>query len=206
VRWYNPKYVCLAMEINAYFEEQPDDFENFLSLFIETRDLIKEINPDTLVFVSFQYEQLLGRFGAEAGLQLHEPHWLLVEMFEPYQDAVAISSYPLVTLAPQRFSEPSLVPSDYYSRITEHTNLPIVIAELGWSPDGQFNGSDENQAEFLRRFSEELTKGMDLLLVNYFFLSDTSGFGPFFNTLGLIDREGRPKEAFDVWNSMWTNN
>jgi VCBS repeat protein len=204
VRWYRPKYLCLAMEINAYFEQQPDDFENFFSLYVETKDAIKDLYPDTMVFVSFQYEQLLGRWGGLGGQTIHDPQWDLLARFEPHSDAVAISTYPLVSLVPPRFSDPDLIPDDYYSRISDHTDLPIIFAELGWSAAERFGSSNESQADFLRRF-EQLTDDMDLILVNYFFLSDTNGFGPFFNNLGLLNRNGEPRDAWDVWLSMWND-
>ncbi|NOT00717.1 MAG: VCBS repeat-containing protein [Phycisphaerales bacterium] len=204
VLWYRPRYVCLAMEINAYFEQQPDDFENFLSLFIELRDAIKGILPDTLVFVSFQYEQLLGRWGGLGDQTIHDPHWNLIEMFEPYQDAVALSSYPLVSFIPTQFSDPDLLPADYYSRILDFTDKPIIFSELGWSPSATFGSSTADQAEFLTRF-DELTRDMNLLLVNYFFWTDTTGFGPFFDSLGLVDLQGKPREAFDVWRTLWSD-
>lgn len=203
VRWYNAKYVCLAMEVNAYHEQQPDDFDNFVSLFAETREAIKKIRPEAVVFVSMQYEQLLGRFGGIAGQKVHEPQWELLEKLEPHQDAVGISSYPLASMKPVRFGDPNDLPDDYYSRIAEHTEKPIIFTELGWSSDKKYGSSEKRQAEFLRRF-EKLTRGLDLLMVNYFFLYDTKGYGSVFDSMGLLDKSGRPKEAMSVWKSLWS--
>ncbi len=205
VEWYQPRYVCLAMEINAYYEQQPEDFDHFVSLFAEARQAIKDVSPEAIVFVSFQYEQLLGRFGGEAGQIIHEPHWKLLEKFEPYQDAVGLSSYPMESMDPVNFGDPRNLPDDYYSRVAEHTEKPIVFAELGWSSDRKYGGSKASQAAFLQRF-ETLTSGLDLRLVNWIALYDGSTFGPPFETMGLLDNRGRPKNAFQVWKELWSGN
>lgn len=203
VQAYEARFVCLAMEINAYYEQHPDDFDNFVSLFAEARREIRKIRPDAIVFVSFQYEQLLGRFGGKAGMTVHEPHWELLEKFEPHADAVGISSYPWASFEPIRYGSPADLPADYYSRLAEHTKKPIVFAELGWSTDPKYGGSEESQAEFLRRF-EKMTEPLDLRLVNYFILNDTPIFGPVFESMGLYDRTGKPKPALKVWQRLWT--
>ncbi|NOT00718.1 MAG: hypothetical protein HOP29_08830 [Phycisphaerales bacterium] len=202
VKWYNASMVCLAMEINAYYDEQPDDFDNFISLFVETRNEIKKIKPDAVVLVSFQYESLLGRYPELGPRHKHEPQWHLFEKFEPHVDAFGLSSYPMEGMNPPRFGDPADLPDDYYSRVSAHTKKPIVFAELGYASDDKYGGSQERQAAFLRRFGK-LTDGMNLLLVNYYFLYDVQGFGPVFSSMGLLDSAGNPKKALDVWKSMW---
>lgn len=195
---YEPKYICLAMEINAYHEQHPDDFANFVSLFKETRRAIKKRSPEALVFVSFQYEQFLGKFGGQAGLPEHEPSWELFDRFGDEIDAIGISSYPMQSLAPQRFGPAAELPDDYYARIGRHTDKPIVFAELGWSSDPAFGGSPESQAAFLQRLPR-LLDGLDVRLVNYNFLFDAKGFGKVFDAMGLIAADGSVKPALPVW-------
>lgn len=201
VRALDADFICIGMEINAYYENQPDDFSHFVSLFAETRDAIKSERPRAVVFPSFQYERLLGR----AVKGPHDPHWHLLTAFEPHQDAVGISSYPLADGNVVRFGDPDDLSDDYYAQIAHHTDRPIVFAELGFSTDPRFGGSESAQAGFLRRF-ETMTADLDLLLVNHFFLYDTVGFGPVFDSMGLVDGFGRPKQAFHVWQRMWSVN
>ncbi len=197
-RWFDAKYVCLAMEIDAYYEQQRGDFDNFVTLFAETREAIKRDRPDAVVFVSFQYEQLLGGFAKVTGAPGHEPQWELFEKFEPFQDAVGISSYPQLG----GIKDPTKLPDNYYSRIAEHTRKPIVFTELGWSTNRKWGGSEASQAEFLRRF-EKVTRSLDLALVNHFMLHDTKVFGEFFESMGLLDSSGKPRQAHAVWKSLW---
>ncbi len=200
-RLYQPRYLCLAMEINAYYEENADDFDHFVSLFKEARKQVKAIAPDTVVFVSFQYEQLLGLYGGQGHLPKHEPHWELFKQFEPEIDAIGISSYPMKTFSPPTYPDPKDFPADYYKRIAKHTDKPIVFAELGWPSDPKYGGSPEKQAAFLQRFPS-LIEGLDVRLVNYNFLFDARGFGAVFESMGFIDAKGVVKPALQVWRGM----
>jgi hypothetical protein len=140
-----------------------------------------------------------------AGQTVHEPHWELLYKFDPHQDAVGLSSYPMASMNPVTFGDPKDLPDDYYSRVAEHTKKPIVFAELGWSSDQKYGGSEASQAAFLRRF-ETLTRSLDLRLVNWITLYDGSTFGPPFDTMGLLDSSGKAKDAFHVWKQLWPGN
>ncbi len=198
-----PRFINLAMEINAYYEQRPWDFHNFVSLFKETREEIKSIAPDTMVFVSFQYEQFLGIPGGRCFLPPHGPHWELFDMFEPDTDAIAITTYPFERYCPTFFPAPSEIASDYYRQISDHTDLPIVFAEIGWPCDPQYGGSRLSQWRFISRLPE-LTGGMNIALANWYFLNNATGFGHFFETLGLVDDAELRKPSFFFWKHAWT--
>ena len=199
VELFHPAYLVLAMEINAYYEENPKDFDNFVSLFAEAREAVRKVDPKVMVLVSFQYEQLLGLYGGQGHLPKHGPQWDLFAKFEPYADAMGISSYPMKTFSPSRFDDPNALPDDYYTRIAQHTKKPIVFSELGWPSDPRFGGSPEKQAAFIRRFPS-LIRGMDVRLVNWYFLHDAKGYGEVFESMGLVDSAGHKKPAFDAWS------
>ena len=201
VEAYRPKYLCLAMEINAYHEQHPGDFDQFVSLFRAARKAVREIDPELMVFVSFQYEQLLGLYGGQAGLPKHPPAWELFDRFGDELDAIGISSYPLESLSPPRHAPPERLPADYYSRIAAHTKKPVVFAELGWSSDPKFGGSPESQAAFLRRLPK-LLEGLDVRLINYNFLFDAKGFGAAFESMGLISADGKAKPALEAFAGL----
>ena len=198
---YKPKYVCLGMEINSYYEEHPDDFDNFVSLFKETRRAIKKRHPDVIVFVSFQYEQLQALHLGNSVVASREPRWELIDRFEPDQDAVGISSYPLAKASPPRYGPPADLPEDYYKRLRKHTKKPIIFAELGWPSDSAFGGTPKAQAEFLKRFPS-LIEGLDVQMVNWNFLVDVKGYGPVFESMGFFDAKGRPKPAWASWRKL----
>ncbi len=198
VEVYKPRFLCLAMEINAYHEQHPEDFDRWVSLFKEARQAVKRVDPNILVFVSFQYEQMLGLFGGQAGLPKHAPAWELFDRFGDELDAVGISSYPMQSLDPPRFGPANTLPADYYQRIAAHTRKPVVFAELGWSSDPAFGGSLREQAVFVGRLPK-LLEGLDVRLVNYNFLFDAQGFGKAFESMGLIAADGTIKPALNAF-------
>lgn len=203
VQLQRPRWINLAMEINSYYEQRPWDFHNFVSLFKETRDEIKTLAPDTMVFVSFQYELLLGIPGGRCGQPEHPPHWELFAMFEPDIDAIAITTYPMATYCPTFFPDPANIAADYYRQIELHTDLPIVFAEIGWPCDPLYNGSRLSQWRYLARLPA-LTDGMNLVLANWYFLNNATGYGHFFETLGLVDTAQSRKPSFYFWKHAWT--
>jgi hypothetical protein len=58
---YRPAYLILGVEVNAAFEANPDGYAAFLEAYVESYAEVKAASPRTLVFPSFQYEQLLGQ-------------------------------------------------------------------------------------------------------------------------------------------------
>ena len=201
VEEYKAPIICLAMEINAYYDQHPEDFDNFVSLFSETSKAVKEKYPDTWLCVSFQYEQLLGIYGGQANMPVHEPQWELFAKFEPYADAIGISSYPFKTLSPTRHGAVDELSADYYKQMAAHTQLPIIFMELGWSADDSYGGSPESQAAFIKRLPE-LLAGMDVRMINYNFLYDAKGFGGAFDEMGLLDGSGKHRPALTEWNAL----
>lgn len=187
VRLYNATYVCLGIEINSYYMAHPEDMENYIMAFRAVRNAIKAERPDAVVFVSYQYETMMGLQGT--------PQWELIGRFGDEVDAVGVSTYPLTF-------NPSLtvrrIPSNYYSRIRSYTSKPIVLAEIGWPSDPAFGGSERSQADFLKLLPT-LLKDMPVLMANYNFFYDAIGFGAPFDSMGLIDAKNRVKPAMQYW-------
>ena len=78
-------------------------------------------------------------------------------------------------------------------------NRPVAFTEIGWA------GNETEQAEFLVRFLE-LTKDIDLEMVNWLFLHEIefsgigeSVFSPESATIALKNADGTEKEIYDVW-------
>ena len=46
--------------MNATFDRSPGEYLAYLGVYREVYDAVKEVSPQTLVFPTFQYEQLLG--------------------------------------------------------------------------------------------------------------------------------------------------
>lgn len=198
---YQPKYMSLASEFNTYYTHHPEELDAFVQLYSECYDDIKEVSPDTMVFVTFQYEDLQGLWG-EKGIaskaSRHEPHWFLFDAFGDKLDAVAITSYPGII-----FKSSFEMPDDYYAKVRSHTQKPIIVAEMGWATARPYSPSPREQALFLARFAE-MTKDLELRLVIWWFLHDWKGPGypDFAKTMGLIDTNGQKKESWFVWQQI----
>ena len=88
---YRPAYLVLGTEVNVAFERDPDGYRAFVDAYREAYGVVRAASPETLVLVSFQYEQLLGLIPWEPP---HVPRWELLDDFAGANDLFAITTYP----------------------------------------------------------------------------------------------------------------
>jgi len=195
---YKPQLLALGIEINMYYEQQPDDFDNFVSLYFEAYDAVKEISPDTLIFPTFQLEAMQNLLSPDSE---SVPEWSLLQRFEPKLDLVAVSTYPSFV-----FDSPDGIPSDYFSQIKSYTSKPIAIASAGYSSgpgrNGVNEGTEASQAEFVRRLLLEAER-LEMPFVVWLAGCDPAvpADPPFdlYAHTGLCRSDGSPKPAWQVW-------
>lgn len=197
---YKPAYMALGVEVDMFFHRRGDAaFRNFQSLYFEAYDAVKEVSPATLVFPTFQYEDLLGLVGGS-----RQPAWSLIPRFEPKIDMVAVSSFPGFV-----YANVGAIPANYYSQLRARTDKPIAFVSVGWSSvpangTGQVEGEAE-QAAFLRRLFREAEQ-LGAELVVWYLARDPSvtpgaAFMPLAST-GLYRADGQPKSAWLVWREL----
>lgn len=198
-----PKYLSLAVEVNGYFESNPADFANFVSLHKELYDEIKAISPETQVMASFNLEALQGMLAFIGNFADHPPQWFLIDRFRPKLDAIAFSTLPFPV-----FFEPLQIPDDYLSRIQTHTDLPIVLSEIGWHTH-EAGGSDQSkQHDYLLTMIRRAAVTPQLRVFAWTIMydaADGSIFDSFldFKFLGMLSWDGQPKEAFPTWQELY---
>lgn len=182
---FRPRYFSLGNEINDYFYLNPDDLQGYLTLFDEAYRAIKEVSPDTMVFVVFSYTHLIDN-----------NQWDLFGRFNDRVDMFGLTTYPR-----KHFDTPAEIDQDYYSRLNRYTQKPIAFTEIGWPST---NGEAE-QAEFLVRFLE-LTKGVNVEMVNWLFLHEVQFTGRSAgifetgsSTIALKRSDGTRKEVYYLW-------
>jgi len=154
VRQFHPRFLALGSEINTYQDTHADDYPSFVSLYREMYARIKAAAPDTLVFVTFQWDELNNLIpGVDGGKAPYETRWEQVQAFEPQLDLWAISTYPFVVYRSARE-----IPGDYYARLIEHTSKPLMVAECGYSSEniGKLRSTAEDQVRFLKAVHDQI--------------------------------------------------
>jgi hypothetical protein len=205
VRAARPRYLSLGNEVNRWYEKygaqdgDPNGFQNWVSLYNETYDAVKELSPGTIVFCTFAREMVDGL--READLQvlaMFDPSRLDLLVFTSYPHSVRKDSSGAVLTRP--FNRPADIPDDYYSRALVY--LPgkaLGFTEIAWT-SADFYGGEQAQADFLTQVAGRLTtdQGVDLELLGWCWLHDISPVQP----VGLISSDGTEKAAYAVWESL----
>ena len=213
---FEPRYLGLASEINTYVDAYPQDFAHFLSLYDETYTAIKQLRPQTRVFVTFQWEDLNNVIPAVSeGRTPYQINWDQVEAFEPQLDLWVISSYPFIA-----FRSAAEIPPDYYSPLLARTSKPLAVAEGGYTsaPVGPAAGSPEDQVGYLQAIHTQIGSRLafwiyllltDLDLNSYASLMESNGVLDrdidtlgMFAFVGLQTNEGAAKPALEAWDAI----
>lgn len=197
-----PDYLSFGVEINGYFEAEPDDFLNFVSLHKEIYDSVKAISPETQVMASFNLEGIQGLFKGLNPLSDHGPQWFLLDLFEPKVDAFSFSTLPF----PVFFGAVQL-PDDYLSQIQDHTDRDIVLSEVGWSTAIEANSNQQQQTDYLALTARQALRFPQLRVMAWTILFDAEpgsifDLFPAFSKLGLLEMDGNPKSALSVWTQL----
>jgi hypothetical protein len=218
VQEFEPRYLGLASEINTYLDAYPDDVENYLSLYFEVYDRVKAEEPETQIFVTFQWDDLNNMWAPAAeGRLAYQTNWEQVEAFEPRLDLWVISSYPYFVF------EDGGIPADYYTPLLDKTDKPLAVAEGGWSSTqvGPVGGSEAGQVGYLEAVHDQLGERLSFWV--YLILSDLNmesiaaglddvGRPPedaetlsLFASLGMRTSDGIPKPALELWDQYRTS-
>jgi hypothetical protein len=193
---YKPRYIGFGVEMNIIIQSNPEAYYEFKEFYPLVYAAVKEASPDTLVFTVWQLEQMKGLDGGLFG-GVNDPasaQWGLLDDFE--SDIAAFTLYPCLV-----FDDPSEIPSDYLTEITEYTDLPIAFTEMGWFRDGfpGWESSPEEQAVFIDRYYEQ-SEPITPVFTIWSFLYDQETFEPF-SSMGLLDVNMTETAGWDAWRS-----
>lgn len=193
-----PAYLVIGHEVNVVFERNPEAYTQFVSIYAETFDAVKEAVPETEVLTSFQYEELLGVI---PWLPPHTARWELLDDFEGRLDQFGITTYPSFAFAVARKVEPF-----YYEQIAEQTSLPVAFVSAGYASGVGREGINASTPAEQRRFLQRLFDDADHLGASLlvWLISRDLGYATeppedLVATLGLQDVSGAPKEAWPAW-------
>jgi len=186
-----PPYLCLATEINFLGVANPTEYAAFVAAYKQAYALVKQISPETKVFVSFQWD-------LQVYLDFLDPHNIashsaLINAFRPALDAIVLTSYPY-----GMYTTPAEMPNFYYQLVYAHVgiNETVMFMEMGWPTEA--NGTEANQVAFIERLPMMLS-GIRPAAVVWSLLHDVGVMpGDLFRT-GLRYSDGRPKSGYDAF-------
>jgi Tol biopolymer transport system component len=200
VKSVNPLFLSLGNEVNRWYEEYgnvgENGFQNFVSLYYEIYDSVKQISPETNVFCVFSRE--IVDENREADLDV-------LSLFNPDKlDLLVFTSYPYSVSG---INNPGDIPNDYYKDASDYMpNKYFGFSELGW-PSIDFFGGEKGQSDFLNNVTSTLTieQGINLYLLGYCWLHDLDEN----DEAGLIEYDGVEKEGYITWkaislDSLWS--
>jgi hypothetical protein len=195
---YKPKYLAFGVEINSYQRAQALDFEQFVLLYHEAYRAVKELSPGTLMFPTFQLEDMQGYLPLDAP---KAPQWYLLSRFGADLDMLAVSSYPRSV-----FRSIDNLPADYFSQLKAYTKKPIALVSTGYPSAPESDDSTEAlQATYMLRMLN-YAQALSMSLVVWFVSQDPtfSGDAPYdrLQYLGLRRQDGTPKQAWDIWGTV----
>ena len=192
---YQPKYLGLATEINNLYEENPEDFTEFVELYNQVYDAVKAVSPDTLIYPTFQLESMKG-YTYWSTDEPGETQWWMIGEFK--HDMVGFTTYPDLI-----YKSPQDMPANYYSEITNYTSKPLAFTEMGWhseaSPIGWESDPDE-QAEYVAQFVN-LTEGINVEMMLWSFMYDPLTVEPF-RSMGFYDTDGNSRPSWEIWTNL----
>ncbi|MCA9397499.1 hypothetical protein KC573_01605 [candidate division WWE3 bacterium] len=195
---YKPSYLGIGVEVNR---NKINTIEQFAADFSSIYDRIKEVSPQTIVFVTFQLENMKGLDGGLFGNSNNPENsqWDLLDLF-PKSDLVGFTTYPGLI-----YTDPSQIPDNYYLSIEEHTDKSLAFVEIGWFSQislADWESDEEEQSKFIERFFT-LTSDNEIRMTIWSFLYDQSDTDlPLpFRSMGLFDFEGNEKLGWWTWKN-----
>lgn len=133
VRTFQPRWVNVAVEVNAFLGSCPAAWPGMVTTERAAYDAAKAAKPDAVVFASFQIDALMGYSGCPAGRtqqQCFEDRYRQIS--DVKRDRFGVSTYPFL-LEPYR--RVSSIPSDWFTRAARRGGERVIIAEAGWNSD-----------------------------------------------------------------------
>jgi hypothetical protein len=197
VKAVRPAYLSLGNEVNRWYErygakaDDPNGFQNYVTLYNETYDSVKRLSPQTTVFCVFARE--IVSENREADLSV-------LSMFDPERlDMLVFTTYPN---AVQGIRRPADIADDYYSRALKYLpGKPFGLTEAAW-PALDYFGGEQAQADFIGEIAGRLTvgQGVKLRLLGWPWLSALDENDP----VALVKKDGTRRLACGAWLDLFS--
>lgn len=205
-----PDHLGLALETNLIRDAASVSIYNGVKKAAnDVAALIKVRNPNVPLSISVQVDHAWGKLvgGSYKGVAQD-----FVDF--PFLKELGLSSY-----AYFGFSNPTDIPTNYYSRLMEGKTFPVFITEGGWpsasatTSNGSFTSSPELQKAYIEHHSHLLDEAHATALFQLVFTDlDLATLPPdvppiieLFASLGLVDITLQAKPALNAWDDLFNH-
>jgi hypothetical protein len=133
VRKFQPRWVNVAAEVNAFQSSCPGAWPGMVAAERAAYDAAKAARPDAVVFASFQIDALMGYSGCPATRtrqQCYDENY--AQLAEVKRDRFGVSTYPYLLEPYRRASD---LPPDWFTRAASRGGERAIVAETGWITD-----------------------------------------------------------------------
>lgn len=204
-----PAYLGLASETNLIrVASSPAVYAAVVRMTNDAASDIRTAGNQTPLYVSVQVDAAWGRLGVSGptsfvGIDQDRTDF-------PFINVLGLSAYPYLA----GFTDPSQVPSDYFSRLAGSPALRVLVTEGGWSSAniGAVHSSPALEAAWIDRAATLLDNAhalawfqldfTDINLVAFGLPADDPQVAPFVY-IGLVDAALAPKPALASWDSVF---
>lgn len=203
----HPDFIGLALETNLIRDAAPASIYNGVKSAVTATAAALRKKGNTRRGISIQADQAWGWLSPD-----HTFRGIQQDLIDfPFIEGLGISSYPYFG-----FDDPDNIPSDYYSRLVQGTNVPVHISEGGWTTS-QFvfnnvtiNGTTDKQRRYLYKHAELLgtvrTEAWFQIPFTDILVSALPSEIPdnivYFSSLGLVDTTLTAKPALSAWDDI----
>lgn len=205
---FHPEHFGLALETNLIRDAAPASVYNGVKQAVkDAADDLRALDTSAKLSVSIQVDHAWGKLagGSYTGVDQDFTDF-------PFIEELGLSSYPYFG-----FDAPEEIPVNYYSRLVEGKNLPVFIAEGGWTSqsvttaDRTLVSSPELQEKYFRHHARLLDRVKAIALFQLTFTDIDLESLPdgvpenigYFAFLGLVDEELEPKPALQAWDDLF---
>jgi hypothetical protein len=196
VRW-----IQIGNEVNEYLKSRQGEIPAYRQLLESVLPDVRSRFPNAAFSVNFTF------FAAPEIDRYRELTTLC--------DFASFTYYPLN--ADMTFRPPSVVPGDIQAMLQASGGKPVFLQEVGYASSQQLRSSESIQAEFIRQIFTAVRANRNSIigahfvwmsdlpdsvvddLTKYYRMKGSDNFRQYLGTLGYFDKNGRPKEAWRVF-------
>lgn len=195
-----PEHLGLTLETNLIRGLAPDSLYTAIRTVANAAAAdVRAVDTNVKLGVSVQVDWAWGRLG---GSGVYEG---IAQDFVdfPFVQELGLSSYPYFA-----YDTPEEIPTDYYARLVEGHDIPVMVTEGGWSSvtlDARVSDEDEQRRYIIRQ--RDLLGQVDAVAVFQLTFTDLD-VDPasnlwYFARLGLVDADLNPKAALAPWDETF---